>query len=154
MSRMGLNRTGSKSYRSYLASGAWRARKHRWFHDRRDEGYEPACVICGLSLTELGALDLHHMNYAGVTEHPDGTWSAREADEDLMPMCRHHHQLLHRAMDRHREYHGWDRGKATVVIAASMVRRFSALSPAASEAVLEQIRDEYAQYHHREATRQ
>ena len=153
MSRMGLNRTGSKEYRSYLASRAWRARKHRWFRDRRAEGYEPGCVICQLSLAELGALDLHHMNYDGVTQHSDGTWSANEADQDLMPMCRHHHELLHRAMDRHREHHGWDRGKASAVIAAKMIRRFTSLAPAARQTVLQKIRKEYADYHKREAAK-
>lgn len=53
-----------------------------------------------------------------MIENLDGSWVAREADEDLMPLCRDHHQAVHRVMDRKRDFYGWDRRRATLVIVA------------------------------------
>lgn len=122
MARMGLRRTRSKSYRKYLRSQSWNWRRRRWFRDRRAEGLEPACQVCGDRLEEVGTLDLHHVSYDGVTEHPNGKWSARESDADLMPLCRDDHQAVHRMMDRRREFYGWSRYRATVVIVAHLKR--------------------------------
>ncbi|SMY04385.1 MULTISPECIES: hypothetical protein [Brevibacterium] len=119
MSRLSLTRTGSSAYQSgYLRSQQWHWRRRRWFRDRRAAGFEPACQVCGVSLEDAGTLDLHHVSYDGVVENPDGSWTAREADEDLMPLCRDHHQAVHRIMDRKRDFHGWDRRRATLVIVA------------------------------------
>lgn len=124
MSRWSLTRTGSSSYQSgYLRSQAWHWRRRRWFRDRRTEGVEPACQVCGLRLEDTKSLDLHHVSYDGVIENPDGTWRAAELDEDLMPLCRSHHRAVHRRMDRRREFYGWDRRRATIVIVASLIRQ-------------------------------
>jgi len=77
-------------------------------------------------LDEAGSLDLHHVSYGGVVELPGGRWQAREADEDLMPLCREHHGRLHRMMDRRGEFVGWDRRRATVVIVAHLRREWLA----------------------------
>ena len=69
--------------------------------------------------------DRHHTSYEGVGQDADGTWRAREADEDLMPMCREHHQQLHRMMDGKKEFYGWDRRRATVVIVARLRHRLA-----------------------------
>lgn len=122
MSRLGLHRTRSSGYRKYLRTQAWHWRRQRWFRDRRAEGVEPACQVCGIRLEDAGTLDLHHVSYDGVTEHEDGTWSAQEADGDLMPLCREDHQAVHRMMDRRREFYGWNRYRATVVIVAHLKR--------------------------------
>ena len=90
-----------------------------------EEGYEPACQVCGVRLETAGTLDLHHVSYAGVIEGPDGRWIAGEADADLVPMCRDHHRRLHRMMDRRGEFYGWDRGRATVVIIAHLRREWT-----------------------------
>jgi len=124
MSRFGLHRTGSASYRRYLRSQQWGFRRVRWFRDCRVKGYEPACQVCGATLADEGSLDLHHVSYDGVSWHEtEDQWVAAEADEDLMPMCRAHHQQLHRIMDGCKEFYGWDRRRATVVIVARLIDR-------------------------------
>lgn len=123
MSRPSLSRTGSAGYRLYLRSQAWGWRRQRWFRDRRRASFEPACQVCQITLAELGSLDLHHVSYDGVTENADGSWTAGEADADLMPLCRVDHRAVHRMMDRRREFYGWDRYRATVVIVAHLHRQ-------------------------------
>lgn len=122
MSRNGLNRTGNKQYRRYLRSQQWGFRRVRWFRDCRARGYEPACQVCGVTLVDGDSLDLHHVSYEGVSwDDTTQQWVAREADEDLMPMCREHHQQLHRIMDGRKEFYGWDRRRASVVIIARLI---------------------------------
>src|SRR5699024_9036280 len=82
MSRFGLHRTGSASYRRYLRSQQWGFRRVRWFRDCRVKGYEPACQVCGATLADEGSLDLHHVSYDGVSWHEtEDQWVAAEADE-------------------------------------------------------------------------
>lgn len=140
MSRYALSRTGSASYRRYLRSKQWGFRRVRWFRDRRREGFEPACQVCGITLEAVGTLDLHHNSYGGVDwdEHVQ-QWVAAEADEDLLPMCRTHHQALHRIMDRGRDYYGWDRHRASIVIAARLRREFLSLSEAEQDQYLKRM---------------
>lgn len=124
MSRFGLHRTGSAPYRRYLGSHQWGFRRVRWFRDCRANGYEPACQVCGTTLADEGSLDLHHVSYEGVSWHETKRqWVAAEADEDLMPMCRTHHQQLHRIIDGRKEFYGWNRRRATVVIVARLIDR-------------------------------
>lgn len=124
MSRLSLHRTGSSSYREYLRSPQWGFRRVRWFRDQRKRGFEPACQVCGITLTDAETLDLHHVSYEGVgRDSSTGQWRAQETDEDLMSLCRQHHRDLHRIMDGRKEFFGWDRRRATVVIIARMIRR-------------------------------
>ncbi|WP_443445506.1 hypothetical protein [Glutamicibacter ardleyensis] len=82
--------------------------------------------MCGARLDETGTLDLHHVSYGGVTKDSSGRWQAREADADLLPMCREHHEELHRTLDEHgRDYMGWNRRRASVVIIARLRRNHS-----------------------------
>lgn len=132
MSRYGLHRTGSASYQRYLGSQQWGFRRVRWFRDCRANGYEPACQVCGATLIEQGILDLHHVSYDGVGwDDQQQQWIAHEADEDLMPMCREHHKQLHRIMDGRKEFYGWDRRRATVVIVARLIQRHQHFDDAA-----------------------
>src|SRR5690625_108655 len=124
MSRYGLHRTGSASYRQYLKSQQRGFRRVRRFRDCRAKGYEPACQVCGITLAEVDSLDLHHVSYAGVTwDDSAQRWSAQESHEDLMPMCRNHHEQLHRIMDGRKEFYGWGRRRATVVVIARLIQR-------------------------------
>lgn len=126
MGRYGLHRTGSPEYQQYLRSPQWGFRRVRWFRDCRARGYEPACQVCQVTLVDVGSLDLHHVSYAGVTwDETRQTWKAQEADADLMPMCRAHHQQLHTMMDRRKEFYGWDRRRATVVIISRLITRLA-----------------------------
>lgn len=112
------------AYAGYLRSGAWAWRRQRWFRDCRKAGTEPACQVCQLTLTEAGTLDLHHTSYTGVHINGDGTFRAGEADKDLLPYCRNHHEALHRILDdRRSDYWGWDRRRATTVITAILARQ-------------------------------
>jgi len=126
MGRYGLHRTGSPEYRQYLRSQQWGFRRVRWFRDCRARGHEPACQVCHLTLTEAESLDLHHVSYEGVTwDDTRHVWQAQEADADLMPMCRVHHQELHKMMDGRKEFYGWDRRRATVVIIGRLITRLA-----------------------------
>lgn len=64
----------SAFYRSYINSPRWAERKRDYYsrHPRR-------CAACGT--TER--VDLHHVSYARL---------GNELDEDLLPLCRHHHK--------------------------------------------------------------
>lgn len=126
MRRLSNSRTGSTAYsKGYLKSPAWHARRRMWFDDCRAAGYEPACQVCEMTMTQLGSLDLHHVSYEGVGRGERNRWVANEADQDLMPMCRVCHQDLHRIMDRGRDYYGWERENATVSIIVTLRRRLA-----------------------------
>ena len=115
---------GRASYGAYLKSSAWAWRRQRWFRDCRRKGLEPACQVCGVTLARLGSLDLHHLRYEGVIISGDGTFTAQEKDADLLPYCRDHHEALHRILDdRRRDYWGWSRARATIVVTGILHRR-------------------------------
>lgn len=120
---MSLRRSGNPEYRGYLRSRAWGWRRQRWFRDCRARGAEPACQVCEVRLEDVGSLDLHHVSYDGVTKDNRGQWVASEADDDLMPLCRTHHNKLHQIIDEHgRDYQGWNRRRASVVILGRLRR--------------------------------
>lgn len=124
MGAYSLNRTGNKEYRRYLRSQQWGFRRVRWFRECRAKGYEPACQVCGETLADVESLDLHHVSYEGVSwSETKQQWVAREAHEDLMPLCRNHHRELHRIMDGRKEFYGWNRRRASVVIIARLINR-------------------------------
>lgn len=76
-----------------------------------------------MRLEDVGSLDLHHVSYDGVTKDDRGQWVASEADDDLMPLCRTHHNKLHQIIDEHgRDYQGWNRRRASVVILGRLRR--------------------------------
>lgn len=111
-----LRRSGREEYRSYLLSRAWGWRRQCWCRDCRRGGREQACQVCGARLDETGTLYLHRASYTGVTQDVCGRWQARAADADLLPLCREHHEELHRILDqRGRDYMGWNRRRASVV---------------------------------------
>ena len=120
MGRLSLSRVGSPEYQGYLASVAWNRRRWAWFRSVRARGFEPACQVCLTRLDVVGSLDVHHVNYEGVVRLSSGEWVAGERDEDLMALCRGHHVLVHRALDRGREFLGWNRKTATVVVVAGL----------------------------------
>ncbi|MFF5862493.1 hypothetical protein, partial [Micrococcus luteus] len=130
MGRFGLHRTSSAEYKRYLRSQAWGYRRVRWFADCRQAGQEPACQVCGITLTQAGTLDLHHVSYKGVGQDEEGRWQAREAHNDLMPLCRDHHQRLHQIMDGKKEFFGWDRRRATCQGPLSSAHRRPVFLPA------------------------
>lgn len=101
-------------YSAYTRSPAWRWRRVCWFRDCRAAGLEPACPVCGVTLADVGTLDLHHLSYKGVKKDSSGQWLSQEKDSDLVPFCRDCHEALHQLLDeRRREFYGWNRRHAT-----------------------------------------
>jgi hypothetical protein len=86
-------------YRSeFLRSRAWFARRDRWFTEETARGGVLACAACGQRAKKT-QLELHHLDYSGVTVK-EGRWLAFERHEDLLPLHRTCHDLLHRLIDR------------------------------------------------------
>lgn len=111
------DRRDRAKYQGYLTSNAWRARRRKYFDAVRANGFEPACQVCFITQSEAGSLDLHHVSYDGVEDLGNGRYRSTEADEDLVPLCRIHHEQLHQVFDIHRRsYYDWDRRRATVVV--------------------------------------
>jgi hypothetical protein len=79
-------------YNDYIHSPDWEDRKRRYW-----DTHQKRCVIC---LTYKN-IDLHHLSYADL---------GNERDEDLVAVCRTHHDQFHQrygvAGDMHRQ---WDR---------------------------------------------
>lgn len=126
---MSLRRkTGARAARyrgEYLSSPAWWERRRVWFETVAAAGQVAVCQVCGADY-ELKSLDLHHTSYEGVTQDGEGAWVAGEAHEDLMPLCREDHEMIHREFDvRGRDFRGWDRRHATAVVVIGLRRRRS-----------------------------
>lgn len=86
-------------YRSeFLHSGAWFARRDRWFTEQAATRAPLTCAACGQTAAPR-QLELHHLDYAAVTLS-QGRWRAGEAHEDLIPLHPYCHDLLHRLIDR------------------------------------------------------
>lgn len=78
-------------YNAYVSSAAWRAVRRGWAEEyRQRHAAEPACEVCGGDW-KLSVDDLHHHTYDRLTE---------EAFEDLAPLCRRCHDLVHDTIRR------------------------------------------------------
>uniref|UniRef100_UPI003703FA75 hypothetical protein n=1 Tax=Vibrio cidicii TaxID=1763883 RepID=UPI003703FA75 len=60
---------GNKYRTNYLHSGAWFARRDRWFLDEQTRNGEIRCALC-LGAGGSHSLELHHLDYRGVTQTP------------------------------------------------------------------------------------
>lgn len=112
---MSLRRGGAKRgeyIAGYLRSGAWRARRRRYFVDRRAAEGAVTCPGCDDPLADRTA-DVHHLSYDGVVKREDGVWVSGEKDEDLLAMCRWCHERVHKLLDRDRGWSSRDRRDAT-----------------------------------------
>lgn len=90
----------ARAYRStFLRSRAWFARRDKWFATQALCARPIACAGCGRPSTKRD-LELHHLDYAGVSQTEDGRWVALEAHRDLVAMHPYCHELLHRLIDR------------------------------------------------------
>ena len=90
----------AKAYRSaFLRSRAWFARRDEWFAAQSLTTHPLTCAGCGRPASRR-ALELHHLDYAGVYQTEDGHLVARERHADLVPMHPYCHELLHRLIDR------------------------------------------------------
>lgn len=73
---------GYKSYGGYLRSAHWRAVKERWVA----LGRSTRCYVCGKDECQL-----HHRTYRRL--------GCEELD-DLVPLCRFHHNFVHRLVKK------------------------------------------------------
>jgi hypothetical protein len=89
--------TGNAYRSGFLRSRAWFARRSRWFHDAATSG-PIRCALCRSEGTP-SSLELHHLDYTGVTRR-GVDWFADEAHDDLMPVHPRCHTLIHRLIDR------------------------------------------------------
>jgi len=90
---------GGNRYRAgFLRSPVWFARRDRWFSQEVDRTGELRCAAC-LQVAHARKLELHHLDYAGVT-FVNGRWHARERHDDLVALHPYCHELLHRLIDR------------------------------------------------------
>lgn len=90
----------AQAYRStFLVSRAWFARRDEWFATQAACAQPLICSGCGRPATKK-QLELHHVDYAGVSRRDDGRWVALEAHGDLVSMHPYCHDLLHRLIDR------------------------------------------------------
>ena len=84
-------------YAAYVTSAAWRAVRLGWLDEFRLRTCgEPTCEVCGRDW-ELARDDLHHHTYDRLTA---------ELFEDLAPLCRSCHGLVH---DTIRNSRHWSR---------------------------------------------
>ncbi|MDX2377699.1 hypothetical protein M4I32_12895 [Microbacterium sp. LRZ72] len=82
----------------FLRSPAWFARRDSWFTAETRITGLLVCAGCG-ELAGKDQLELHHLDYSGVTLE-SGRWRAHEEHDDLTPMHPYCHDLLHRLLDR------------------------------------------------------
>ncbi|MBS3177211.1 MULTISPECIES: hypothetical protein [unclassified Pseudoclavibacter] len=88
----------SRAYRlQYLKSKQWHARRARWFD--QNPAQHQCCVCKRMEPQAKRRLELHHIDYRGVTQLLNGGWLANERDEDLLPMHPLCHRLVHELMD-------------------------------------------------------
>ncbi|MGN7799704.1 hypothetical protein [Leifsonia sp. 22587] len=89
----------------YLHSLAWFARRDRWFLDEEHRNGTIRCALC-LGAGSSRSLELHHLDYRGVTQTPHG-WTAHERHEDLTALHSRCHEYVHQLIERDRALSGF-----------------------------------------------
>lgn len=79
---------------AYMSSPSWAKRRRTWVLEYETQnGNLPICAVCGAAwidpITET-TLDLHHHTYERLGD---------ELFDDLVALCRNHHDFVHRAFD-------------------------------------------------------
>jgi 5-methylcytosine-specific restriction endonuclease McrA len=99
-------------YGEYMDSSAWFRRRERWLAEFQvaNDGQDPRCVVCGAAWT-LRHGQLHHRTYARL---------GAEAWQDLIPMCREHHDALHALMEHNPAWRRVPREQATDLLVARL----------------------------------
>lgn len=101
------------SYRDYMDSPDWRARRRAWHATWLDRhGIGPTCQACGTRWTPLCG-DLHHATYTRL---------GHERFDDLVPLCRADHDALHDILDTAPGWRRLGRPAATAGIIALLRR--------------------------------
>ncbi|GAA1835965.1 hypothetical protein GCM10009795_096440 [Nocardioides hankookensis] len=115
-------------YQAYMQSPQWFARRRWWFEEwvsrtqgvrRLQDSAAPVCLVCG-RLWTLREGDLHHVTYDRL---------GAEAFEDLVPLCRTHHEALHDLYDASPLWRRTGRVQATYGIIGVLKRRTQDTTP-------------------------
>jgi len=83
----------------YLRSIAWFRRRDQWFADELSRRGVIRCIVCRKAGSRR-VLELHHLDYTGVSQDARTEWIADERHEDLVaahPRC---HEWIHTLLDR------------------------------------------------------
>lgn len=111
--------TERAKYKEYLRSPAWRHRSAEWRHDEQARtGRRPECAACLIN----GSLELHHLDYSGVTWTSDG-WVAEEDHDDIVALCPRCHEAVHKLLDFESTYGGLSRRIASLEAIRRLRRR-------------------------------
>ena len=79
----------ARRYAAWMNSPTWRRRRRRWASEETRRSGRIVCAVCSKPWRERRD-DLHHASYSRM---------GRERHEDLVPMCRACHELVHKAID-------------------------------------------------------
>src|SRR5690625_3077347 len=101
--------TGRARYRKHIQSRAWFDRRERWFEESQQIGGIVVCAVGGGRWTLKD--DLHHVTYDRL---------GQEDHDDLVALCRFHHEQLHQIWDASRAWRRLPRGTATKGIIAPL----------------------------------
>jgi hypothetical protein len=95
-----------------MASSAWKRRRQAWWRAQVEvNNGEPVCAVCSRTWSVRDG-DLHHRTYRRL---------GREADADLIPLCRTPcHQRVHQILESNPAWLRAGRADATDVIVARM----------------------------------
>lgn len=108
----------ANGYRAgFLRSPAWFARRDRWFRQHA----AAVCALCG-GVGDKRTLELHHLDYAGVEQTARG-WRSAEPDDDLVPLHRVCHEVLHQLIDRDTVLSRQRTRRDATAVALSLLRR-------------------------------
>jgi hypothetical protein len=104
----------------YLHSPAWFRRRAKWFLAEHHQQGELRCALCLGTGTEH-TLELHHLDYRGVTHGPHG-WVAAEPHGDLTALHPRCHEWVHTLIDRDRALSGLISRRAASIQAITRLR--------------------------------
>lgn len=124
---MGLKRggRGHEDYvGGYLRQVSWFRRRDAFVASRTGAGGLVACVCCDERYRPR-QVDVHHLSYDGVSRENE-RWISREADDDLMVLCRWCHERVHTLMDTDRGWAQMGRREATVSVVRAIQRQLTA----------------------------
>lgn len=89
-------------YKKYISSSAWFSRRVEWAETEKQARGELICYGCG-SEWKVSRDDLHHASYARLGD---------EQHDDLWPLCRTCHDMLHQRMESSYTLRRMDREQA------------------------------------------
>ena len=94
------------AYAAYMRSEAWFIRRRWWFEALSDAGRKSVeCLGCGKNWL-LGRDDVHHIDYTRL---------GHEEVDDLWPLCRSCHTLLHQVMESSKSWRKIPRRQANAL---------------------------------------